>query len=283
MQSFAESEIIMNVSNSMPIVVQKVFWVLEIPLDPLIGLFTQCIADMLCLETLKHGTSLKNYLNIRVHGADPKFGGMKGGSSCLSNVEALNSTRGYFFAFKDSGVINLEFLPIRMQLMGDKKALNAFKRSVSIDASWATPYVSIPLGTRMHALMSGACSGGSTMACVSHIVLSFFTPTVNLRFIPEKLNLSRYENVKEICDNDLALQQNRFQEDQDYGGMAWKTKKAIGVNHIGLRGILKQGVKGDILQRIKNNPRKCLFGAVRMVALCLILGALFTNYEAAPL
>lgn len=250
--------------------VQKAFWVLEMPFDPIISLFTQCVADFLCLETLKHGTSLKNYLNIRVHGADPKCGGMAGGSSCLSNARYLDSTKGYFYAFKDSGVIKLEFPPIQMQIEGNKAVLNAFRRSVRQDESWITSYISIPFSTRMHAVLSGASGGNSTIIRVGHAVLSFFTPTVNFRFIPEKLNLSRYVNVRSICNYQLEQAEDRFQEDEDYGGMAWKTKKAIKVKYMGLRGVLTQGFKGDILQRMKNNPRKCFLGAIRIMALSII-------------
>lgn len=249
---------------------QKVFWVLEMPFDPIISLFTQCMADFLCLETLKHGTSLKNYLNIRVYGADPEFGGKVGGSSCLSNARYLDSTKGYFYVFKDSAVIKLEFPPIGMQIDGNKAVLNAFRRSVSRDESWITPYLSIPFSTRLHAVMSGASSGNSTIIRVGHVILSFFTPTINFRFIPEKLNLSRYENVKAIRNYQLAGQQDRFLEDEDYGGMAWKTKKAINVNHMGLQGVLTQGLKGDVLQRMTNNPNKCLMGAIRLIALSII-------------
>lgn len=252
--------------------VQKMFWILEIPFDPIVSLFTQSMADFLCLETLKHGTSLKNYLNIRVHGADPKCGGLPGGSSCLSNVKYLDSTKGYFYVFKDSGVIKLEFPPIQMQIDGNKTVLNSYRRSVCKDESWITPYLSIPFSTRLHAVMSGACIEKSTIMAVGHVILSFFTPTINFRFIPEKLNLLRYENVKAIRNYQLAGQQGRFLEDEDYGGMAWKTKKVIKVKHMGFQGVLTQGFKGDILQRMKNNPRKCLFGAIRLIALSVILG-----------
>lgn len=257
--------------------VQKVFWAMEMPFDPIVGLFTQCVADVLCLETLKHGTSFKNYLNIRVYGADPSYGGKIGGSSSVSNPKYLDSSKEYFYMFKDSGVISLEYLPIRMQIDGIKEVLNAYKRDISLDESWMTSYMSIPLRSRLHATISGSSGEGSLLMGALHVILSFFTPTVNLRFIPEKLNLSRYKNVKAISSNELERESNRFQEDVEYAGMAWKTKKAIKTSHIGLRGILKQGFKGDVLQRMKDNPRKCLFGAIRLIALGVLLGALFSK------
>jgi hypothetical protein len=268
----------MNISQSYSwSSVEKVFWVLEMPFDPIVSLFTQCVADILCLETLKHGTSFKNYLNIRVYGADPSYGGKIGGSSSVSNPKYLDSSKEYFYTFKDSGVIRLEYLPIRMQIDGYKMLINAYKRDLSVDESWMTSYMSIPLRTRLHATMSGSSGEGSLLMGVGHVILSFFTPTVNLRFIPEKLNLSRYKNVKAISSNELDREQNRFQEDVDYGGMAWKTKKAIKTNHIGLQGILKQGFKGNVLQRMSNNPGKCLLGAIRLIALGVLLGAFFSK------
>lgn len=251
--------------------VEKVFWACAIPFDPIVSLFTQCVADVLCLETLKHGTSFKNYLNIRVDGADPSYGGKIGGSSSVSNPKYLGSSKDYFYMFKDSGIINLEYLPIEMQIDGNKMAINAYKRNVSAHESWSTPYLEIPLRIRLHATMSGASGEGALLMGIGHVFLSFFTPTVNLRFIPEKLNLSRYKNVNAISSNELDRERNRFQEDVDYAGMAWKTKKAIKVNHIGLRGIFAQGFKGNVLQRIQHNPRKCLLGIIRLVALTVFL------------
>ncbi|MFI5344527.1 MAG: hypothetical protein ACHQUC_09930, partial [Chlamydiales bacterium] len=216
-----------NFSNlSMPSAeaVKKSFWILEIPFDPIISLFTQCMADFLCLETLKHGTSLGNYLNIRVEGADPKHGGKIGGSSSFSNQKYMNSSEGYFHVFKDSGIVKLEFFPVEMQIKGDRVALNAFKREISktsTDKSFFVSYIRIPLSTRIHATMSGWASDqqASTMAKVRSAMLAFFTPTINVRFIPEELDLFRYDRVKAISNDELAKQQYRFQEDEDYGGV----------------------------------------------------------------
>ncbi len=254
----------MNISCYYP-TIEKVFWALEIPLDPLVSLFTQCIADMLCLETLKHGTSFNNYLNIRVHGADPRLGGSSIGSSSVSNPKYLDRSKGYVYVFKDSCAVLLESLPIEMQIEGNSVRMNAHRRCIVPDDSFKTSFVEIPLRTRLHAVMSGAAIG------VGQCMLSLFTPTVNFRFIPEKLHLSRYENIHSISNNELGRQYERFREDEDYGGMAWKTKRAIKTSHIGLRGILKQGFKGDVLQRIKNNPKKCVIGAIRMIALVIII------------
>lgn len=55
---------------------EKVYWLTTAILNPIVDFFTQGLADFLCLETLRHGTSWHKYLNIRVFGANPAQGGI---------------------------------------------------------------------------------------------------------------------------------------------------------------------------------------------------------------
>jgi len=48
---------------------------------------------------------------------------------------------------------------------------------------------------------------------------------------------NHYNSVKTINNNELAAYKGRFLENEDVVG-AWKTKEKIGVDHIGLYGIV---------------------------------------------
>lgn len=262
--------------------IKKAFWILEMHFDPIISLFTQCLSDLLCLETLKHGTSIWNYLKIRIEGANPEHGGKKGGSSSASNPRYMTSSKGYFYMFKDSAEIKLEFPPLEMQIEGNKATIDSFKREILHNSPYdlfLTSYIKIPLRTRMHAMLSGWSYQEKALliAKVLSAVLSIFTPTVNLRFIPEELDLFRYDQVKAISNNELADHEHRFMEDEDFAGIAWKTREKIGIEHIGFYGIISQGFKGDLVGRIKQNPKKCISGGIRLVALSILVGLILQS------
>ena len=71
-------------------------------------------------------------------------------------------------------------------------------------------------------------------------------PTLNFRFKPETL-IEKFEN------------------DSHSAGSAWKTKEKINTDHIGLRGILTQGLDGKALTRIKAHPVKATWGLIRLI------------------
>jgi hypothetical protein len=265
---------------------KKILWAISIPSDPIIGLFTQSLADMLCLETLSHGTSIWNYLSIRVEGADPQFGGKEGGSSYTTDnliVKGVNSNHwqkdstGWLFLYKDAGIIDLS---------GESRSWNSQDgwsepakavSKISIPHYLLISKLIIPFLTRMHAGISGYGSPLPYQESSPHIltriigaVTSIFTPTINFRFIPEDVNSNRYDKLQTVVtvSKDFFNNYNGiFFEDTSYGGIAWKTQKKIKTENIGLYSILCQGLKGNLKDRIQKNPLKFLYGTIRLVSL----------------
>ena len=75
--------------------------------DVLMNPFRQGVADLLCLETLRHGTTWEGYFNIMEHGADPTLGGTKACQALLQSRKIdsyVKNSEGYFFVFRDSTV-----------------------------------------------------------------------------------------------------------------------------------------------------------------------------------
>jgi len=77
-------------------------------------------------------------------------------------------------------------------------------------------------------------------------ILSFFAPTVKLRFRPEDVMKS-------------------FQHDPLLPGRAVFTKQPISTDHLGLTGIFEQASDGNIGKRMRENPSQTLWGAVRLI------------------
>lgn len=87
------------------------------------------------------------------------------------------------------------------------------------------------------------------------VVLSILiVPTVKCRYTLEEINKLGFENDFESkCTNDNKK------------GMAYQTKFPIDTNHIGLKGILKQGLKGNVGARMKAHPVKSAWGLVKLI------------------
>src|SRR5579872_1459496 len=70
----------------------------------LFGLFDSALANILCLETYRHGTSLRNYCAISTHGANPYFCGKDRGESGMFRALGLAHSRTEkrrFYVFKE--------------------------------------------------------------------------------------------------------------------------------------------------------------------------------------
>ncbi len=79
------------------------------------SLFDSGLANILGLETLRHGTNPINYLGIRLNGGDPDHGGKASGSKYGLG------TKNYFHIFKDNeydwgGGLNI----LRMKGVGNR-------------------------------------------------------------------------------------------------------------------------------------------------------------------
>lgn len=213
---------------------------LEILLHPVINIFSQGLADFLGLETLRHGTSLKNFFSIKLHGADPSHGGKPGGSSSGVAVikpdlaeEFQTTSKGQFHVFGDSGY--------------------------PLDAHKGLLYCVCQFGIRVlptaHSLLSHFAEA-KLPKCTSRIIkaplfagcvlATIVTPTLKFRFIPDDIR-------------------SKFEMDPDYHGVALRTCTKIGTDHLGLTGIFTQAARGNILKRMASNPSKTLWGALFVI------------------
>ena len=59
------------------------------------------LADLMGLETLRHGTNPYNNLCIRINGGDPNHGGKSTGSTPEDHCDKEN-VKNHFYLFKDS-------------------------------------------------------------------------------------------------------------------------------------------------------------------------------------
>lgn len=231
------------------VMAKSVFWTFAMLFDPVTDFFTQGVADFLALETLRHGTSYENYLSIRIHGADPNYGGKGNGSIAgTDNSEADSGwnkrAQGYFFAFKDS-----EALEPDVGEQGSQIAVRILPRLFCV----------------LSAVGSVQGEGTWTMAWrVTKAVLNFFyVPTLKFHFIPEEIS-GRFEN-----DHDFAPAIDKEEAERTHipttRGLAYKTKEAIGTEHIGLQGVLTQGLKGNLAERMQAHPGKVAWGLAKLI------------------
>lgn len=228
-------------------VAQATFFTIEIFFDPVVDFFTQGLSDFLGLETLRHGTSIQNYISIRLNGADPTFGGKDKGvieglegigvglSGQYKEVNPRNKAKGYFFVAKDSEAYVSFFGTFGSQL---------FNRCISSRAYCGMSAMATVSGTRIHKIL------------LKIVIVAFnviFVPTVKFRFLLEDIP-GRFENDPDnACDRDHRK------------GLAYMTKIPISTDHIGLKGVLKQGLRGDIWARMKAHPVKVCWGLVKLI------------------
>lgn len=225
-----------NLSEKVWYVAQAIFLTAEIFVDPFIGFFTQGLSDFLALETLRHGTSFQNYISIRLNGADPTLGGGDTGAIGGINAEYYRkNAKGYFFVTKDSEAFIVEFGSYGAQLY-NRWFSSRFYCGLSANA---------------------AISGKGFQKTILRILfITFnilFVPTIKFRFRPEDIP-GRFVNDP---DNRCLKYSER--------GLAYRTKQPISTDYIGLKGIVKQGLQGDIGARMKAHPIKVCWGLAKLI------------------
>lgn len=230
-------------------VAQVIFLAIEIFFDPVINFFTQGLSDFLGLETLRHGTSIQNYISIRLNGADPMLGGSDIGATIgFGEKRYKKGAKGYFFVTKDSEAYVKALGTLASQL---------FNRCISSR---------IYCGLSAKTTISGT---GFHKTLLRILIIAFnviFVPTLKFRFLPEDIP-GRFENDP---DNRCIKDPNK--------GLAYRTKQLISTDHIGLKGILTQGLQGNIWARMKAHPIKICWGLVKLInpigiVILLTLGA----------
>ncbi len=217
-------------------IAKAIFLTIGMIFDPLLDFFIkQPLADLLALETLRHGTSYQNYINIRINGPDPTLGGGNmGACEGINDEKYKERSKGYFHVSKDS------------------EAYFSFFGSL-----WTQIFVRL-IPSRMYCALSSlnTVRGNGFVKTVLKVVIValniLLVPTIKFRFKTE--DLKNFEN-----DPDNADPKDRTQ------GTAYRTTERIGIEHIGFRGILSQGFDGDVGKRMKAHPGKVAWGLVGLI------------------
>lgn len=201
------------------------------------------VANVLGLETLRHGTNPLSNLLLRINGGNPKFGGASTGSTKNWNDD---DTRNYFYLFKDS-----EFRPdspnlsdrltkIISKILFFSRLLPRYHAALS-GFNLASRFLNEKSLTNESIIIKCfrvfvGCIGGAASLLIS--------PTLRFRFA--KISPKRLEN------------------DPAYGGCAYRTKQIVEPWRLGLIGSLITGVNLDWFARAKAHPLKVLTGTVQL-------------------
>lgn len=205
----------------------------------LFNLFDDAVADLFCLKTYTHGTSPKNYNSIMKMGADPNHGGTGGESAFfdvmgVNRAEAIESDKKSGWECKKRFFVFLDECP---ELV--KRAQPRIYSIVSCVGENCSPSDS--------KLRKAIGIGAS-------IIEGFASPTLKFRFTPE-------DTDQFICDKTFASTSR----------IAGFTEKPISPDHIGLYGSFKQGLNGQWLNRIKNNPAQFIKGLLKITAVVALI------------
>lgn len=208
------------------------------------------LANILGLETLNHGTNLLNYLNIRLYGADPAKGGNPLGST--ANYFSDN-TENFFYVFKDSEI---------------PKFADLSSSNLSLDLSFSN----LSLEEKIAHISYSIKGFPNRILPLMHKTLS----TINLlkKTLPSYLN-SDYSNclisilmlpsIPTLRFRFAIINENVFENDPCYLGLAYRTRKFIEASRIGLLGTIKSGLNKEWFSRVKAKPYKVLTGVAQLI------------------
>lgn len=209
-------------------------------------LFDCGVANILEVQTLRHGANVFNYLSIRVQGGDPQHGGKSDGSTKGWKAHDIEN---YFYLFKAK-----EF-----KVWENKDQLSLSKIGYITVSVFEFQNMGSRFLARFHTFLSGYnfTSGkllpdSSPCKKTIRIFLSIFsgifhlavTPTVRFRFA--RIDPSRLEN------------------DPKYGESAYRTKQLVEAWRIGLLGSICGGINSDWFARVKAEPLTLLLGVVQV-------------------
>jgi hypothetical protein len=219
-------------------------------------LFDDGLANLLCLQTLRHGTNPVNNIAIRIFGANPeKSGSDTGATKTFSPADP----RGYFFVIKDD-----EYNEVVRSLPPPYKFNNqlaiAFVKRISC-----------------YMFSSNSCMNLSRTLVTSNLALSVLSlfaflvsPTIRFRF--NHIDRTRFlddMDMKATPDPDMSPEINR--------PVAYKTAQKIEAWRIGTLGSLLSGVNLEWFSRVQRQPTKMLRGVVQLV-ISIAIATLFRSY-----
>lgn len=200
----------------------------------------QGLAKTLSLETLTHGTNPLNSLKIRIHGGQPSKGGSLTGSTHNlhpdMSPEFLESTKGFFYLFKDSK------FPV------DSSSFNSHLYGLAVKTKNRE---TLP---KFHAFLSSKNQLRAHFPRMDERLLNIFgvigailSPTLRFRF--------------------SSIDPQRLEDDEVYNrDFAYKTKEVVENWRIGPLGSLLTGVNTGWFSRAKDNPSKVLTGLAQLGA-----------------
>jgi hypothetical protein len=247
--------------SKMNTIAKYTFWTIAILFDPIIDFFTQGLSDFLGLETLRHGTSLRNYLSIRVNGSNPSLGGT-GASVTVGMQNSIQLSKNYFFVAKDndSALINHEN-PEREFL--EKAAGTIFShtlnRNISPRLYCGLASYSYPLGKER--------TRNNIVLRICNIFLNLIIVPVSLIFVPTvKFRFTSTEIANPSSQTAIDFEEDPENRGSDRDrGLAYKTANKIGTDRIGLLGIINYGLSGNIKKRMSQKPVKTLWGLIKLM------------------
>ena len=200
------------------------------------------IANVLNLETLRHGTNPYSNIILRIKGGDPDKGASSFGST--KNFSTDNPVS-HFYLFKDNEV-----------------GLNAF----GISEFPGTPNAFLHLIKRHMPRIHAALSGYNFFSQVldKESLKDFSSIKVLRVFIGIIGSLTSFFISPTLRFRFSEIDSNRFENDPPYAGLAYRTQLPVEPWRIGPMGSLITGLNPKRFSKIKINPMKILTGIVQI-------------------
>jgi hypothetical protein len=205
----------------------------------------QGLANLLGLETLRHGTNLINFMGIKFLGGMPSQGQKSTGSTAGISQD---NTKGKFYVFKDNEWNGFAAFSIFEKILvigfiGKRLSPSIHKAYSGFNATLS--YLHLPLPSRKWSKITNVFL--NTLGVLGGLVTMAITPTLKFRVTPAEVSA-------------------KFQNDPCYGGLAYYTTHYVGMWKIGLIGTLTQGLNFDVFSRACHNPCKILTGIAQITA-----------------
>ncbi|NGX45096.1 MAG: hypothetical protein K940chlam2_00238 [Chlamydiae bacterium] len=252
--------------------ISHIFWtvinalrtVLHLITLPIFTLLDEGLANVLGLQSLRHGTCLTNYVSILTDGGDPSQGGKASGSSLGGQAvigkdmaeHCSQECKDYFHVFGDNDFS--EFSRVHSTSFGEdgevvsketlqKEEMTTCRALLKRVSSYILPLMQTTF-SGMGTLVSPESKGCmATAGRVAGAVLNFFTPTIRFKYTDTE--------VKDC-----------FELDPDYSGVALRTKHKVEPWRVGIVGSLAVGLNLGIFKRIFDHPIKFLLGVIEIIA-----------------
>ncbi len=193
---------------------------------PVSGLVHDGIAQLLGLEVLRHGTSWSNAISILNKGALAGHGGATTRVVKPEDPDLAKKSCGFVHVFRDSDFGG--------GVQGMAIPFAFVKRGLAKKHTWFATKAQITN-------YSGIIAKGI------RLFAGIFCPTIRFMFKPEELS-------------------DRFEKDPFYGEAAYRTRRNIQADRIGLIGAFNHGWDGRVVQRLKADPTKALIGVAQLTA-----------------